>query len=101
MRMRLVCSVLALAAASMLGQATSSRGSAAAVTKHVYVGRDGDVFSVPGAAARCVVSEEAGAPNLICAQAPSARYSVVFFKDALFVYRSGKPDTPVFHSARP
>lgn len=102
MRARLVCLLLALAAAFLLGQAAGPRASsAAAAGSHVYTGRQGDVFFVPGAAVRCDASEEAGAPNLICRHLPSARYSVVFFKDALFVYRNGKPDNPVFFSAKP
>jgi len=36
---------------------------------------------------------------VICTHTPRARYSVVFFKDNLFVYRNGNPDNPVF-SAR-
>jgi len=98
MRVPLVCLLLALAAAFLLGLATSPGASSAAAGGHVYTGRQGDTFLVPGAAVRCDASEEAGAPNLMCRHLPSARYSVVFFKDALFVYRNGK-DNPVF-SAR-
>jgi len=48
-----------------------------------------------------VVSQEGGATNTICGHTPlaRARYSVVFYRDNLFVYRNGRPDKPVF-SAR-
>jgi hypothetical protein len=72
---------------------------AAAGTERVYTGRVGDVFRVPATATRCTVSREAGAADLICEHTPRTRYSVVFFKDNLFVYRNGNPDSPVF-SAR-
>ena len=74
-------------------------GASAAGRGRVYTGRDGDVFRAPAAATRCVVSREAGAANLVCAHTPRPRYSVVFFKDNLFVYRNGNPANPVF-SAR-
>jgi hypothetical protein len=75
-------------------------GSAAAAGDgRVYTGRVGDVFRAPAVSTRCTVNREAGAANLICAHAPRGRYSVVFFKDNLFVYRNGNPDNPVF-SAR-
>jgi hypothetical protein len=97
----LVSVALALVVAFVLGQATNPGASSAAADGHVYTGRLGDVFRVPGAAARCEVSQEAGAPNLICFHVPRARYSVVFFKDDLLVYRNGNPDKPVFRSATP
>jgi hypothetical protein len=75
-------------------------GSAgAAGNSRVFTGRVGDVLRVPAAATGCTVSREAEATNLICEHAPRGRYSVVFFKDNLFVYRNGNPDNPVF-SAR-
>ena len=99
MRLSLVCLPLAIAAAFLLGRATSPDTASATTSGHVYTGRLGDVFRVPAAATRCLVSEEGGAADLICAHTPRSRYSVVFFKDDLFVYRNGNPDTPVF-SAR-
>ena len=68
---------------------------------HVYTGRLYDVFRVPGAALRCEVSHEAGAPNVSCGHVPysHARYQVVFHRDNILVYRLGHPDNPVW-SAR-
>ena len=94
-----VCCIVGVSAGFALGRATSTNSAAAAGTRHVYSVQAGDVVRVPAAAARCTASREAGATNLICAHTPKALYSVVFFKDNLFVYRNGNPDNPVF-SAR-
>jgi hypothetical protein len=83
----------------LLGRATTASSASAAAKGRVYTGRVGDVLRVPAAATRCTVNREAAATNLICAHTPRARYSVVFFKDNLFVYRNDNPDNPVF-SAR-
>jgi hypothetical protein len=94
-----VCCIVAVGAGFALGRATTASSAAAAGKSRVYTGRAGDVLRVPAAAARCTVSREAGATNLICVHTPRARYSVVFYRDNLFVYRNGNPDNPVF-SAR-
>ena len=97
MRLAVALIAMALVIGFSLGQVMSP---AAAPAGHVYTGREGDVFLVSAAAARCAVGQEGGAPNLICAHAPDARYSVVFYKDGLFVYRNGRPDNPVFSARR-
>lgn len=98
MRLSLIGVVLLVAAAFLLGRATSPAAAPAATRGHVYTGRMGDVIRVPAAATRCLVSEEGGAANLICGHTPTAkaRFSVVFFTDNLFVYRTAQPDNPVF-----
>jgi hypothetical protein len=89
---------LVAAAAFVAGRATGPAAAPAATSSHVYVGRLGDVFRVPGAATRCLVSHELSAVNTICSHTPQsrARYSVVFYRDNLLVYRNGNPDSVVF-----
>jgi len=101
MRPSLFTLPLLLASSFFLGRATAPGTAPAASAGHVYTGRFGDVFRVPAAATRCVVGREAGAADTICRHMPlaRARYSVVFYRDNLLVYRNGRPDNPVF-SAR-
>ena len=89
---------LVVAAAFLLGRATYPGAAGAAASARVFTGRSGDAFRVPAAATRCVVSQESGAANTTCQHTPvsRARYSVVFYRDNLFVYRNGRPDNPVF-----
>jgi hypothetical protein len=61
--------------------------------------RLGDVVRVPEAAVRCMVGLEGGARNFTCRHVPRPRYSVVYYRDNLFVFRNGFSDDPVF-SAR-
>jgi hypothetical protein len=97
MRRLLVVSLVAvLAGGFALGRATASQKTKAAPSGKTYVGRPGDTFRVPAAKMQCQVSTEAGDVDVLCQHTPDARYQVVFFKDNLFVYRIGKPDTPVF-----
>ncbi len=97
-RLSLLTLPLLIAAAFLVGRATSPGIASAKASAHVYTGSFGDVFRVPAAATRCLVSAEAGAANLHCAHTPlaRARYEVVFYNDNLFVYRNGHPDYPVF-----
>jgi hypothetical protein len=97
-RTSLVDLPFAIAAAFLLGRATAPGAAPAAPTARVFTGRAGDAFRVPASATRCVVSQEGGAANTICRHTPlsRARYSVVFYRDNLFVYRNGRPDNPVF-----
>ena len=89
-----------IAAAFMLGRATSpDDASATLAARHVYTGRQGDVFRVPAAATRCVVSREGGFPDMFCSRIPSGRFTVSFFEDSVLVWRNGNPDRPAF-SAR-
>ena len=92
MRLSLFGLALVIAAAFLIGRATDPPAAPAAA------GRMGDVFRVPTAATQCVVSKEAGAPNVICRHLPTAeaRYSVFFYRDKVLVYRNGRPDDPVF-----
>jgi hypothetical protein len=89
---------LVMAATFLLGEATAPDAGRATPTARVFTGRAGDAFRVPAAATRCVVSQEGGATNTICRHMPlgRARYSVVFYRDNLLVYRNGRPDNPVF-----
>ena len=84
---------VALAAAFFVGRATATQ------SRHVWIGRQGDVLRVPAAATRCLVSGEAGSPDLFCSRIPRGRYTVTFFSDEILVWRNGRPDKPVF-SAR-
>lgn len=87
---------LVIAAVFLFGRMTAPGVAPAAPSSHVFTGRLGDVFRVPAAATRCVVSVEGGAANTMCRHTPRARYSVVFYRDNLLVYRNGRPDSPVF-----
>ena len=89
---------LVAAAAFVVGQATAPGTTPAAPSSRVFTGRPGDAFRVPASTTRCVVGQEAGAGRTICWHTPlaRARYSVVFYRDNLFVYRNGRPDNPVF-----
>lgn len=97
MRLSLFGLALVIAAAFLIGRATDPPAAPAAAGR-VFTGRMGDVFRVPTAVTQCVVSKEAGAPNVICRHLPTAeaRYSVVFYRDNVLVYRNGRPDDPVF-----
>jgi len=97
-RISLLALLLLIAGTFALGRATAPGAAPAATNARVFTGRAGDVFRVPAAAVRCVVSQEAGAATTICQHMPlaRARYSVVFYRDNLFVYRNGRPDNPVF-----
>jgi hypothetical protein len=63
---------------------------------NLFIGRPGDMFRVPGAAAECTASGEAGIPNLYCTHYPGVRYQVYFYTDRLQVWQNGNPDAPVF-----
>jgi hypothetical protein len=93
---------LSILAVTAVAATAFALGHASASTRgHVYTGRPGDTFRVPAAETRCSVSTEAGAGDVLCGHVANGRYSVVFFKDGLFVYRNGKPDNPVFHTDKP
>jgi hypothetical protein len=99
MHLRLFYISLTVVSVLVLGYAVRSHNSLAAKGDHTYTGRVGDVFRTRAALTQCEVSEEAGAVYLKCSHIPRARYSVVFYKNDLFVYKNGNPDNPVF-SAR-
>jgi hypothetical protein len=101
MRISLLPLALLVAAAFLIGRATAPSAAPAARSSHDYTGHLGDVFRVPAASTRCVVGQEGGVPRTSCSHAPvtRARYSVVFYRNNLLVYRNGRPDNPVF-SAR-
>lgn len=96
MRVPLIIVPLALAAAFLIGRATSSDADSADAISHDYTGQVGDVVRVPAAATRCLINSEAGAARVQCSHTPNARYEVVFYRENLFVYRNGRPDQPVF-----
>ena len=103
MRMALTHLPPVIAGVFAIGLITGPGVAVSRSTGHVYTGKRGDVFQVPSAATRCVVSAEVGASNVICSHTPAAqaRYEVVFYRDALIVYRSGNPDKPVFSTGKP
>ena len=98
MRTSFLVVALVAAAAFLVGQATAPGAAPAASSSRVITGRLGDAFRVPVSATQCVVSQEGGAARTTCWHTPlaRARYSVVFYRDNLFVYRNGRPDNPVF-----
>jgi len=81
-----------------LGCGTQPGGASSVSSSRVFAPTAGDVVRVAGAATRCQVDREAGALRLVCGHTPRGRFSVVFYRDNIFVYRNGKPDTPVFSS---
>jgi len=66
----------------------------------VYTLREGDSVRVPVTATRCVVSGEAGIPNLFCDRIGSGgRFEVVFWSDSVDLYdlaRHGEPMVPTY-----
>jgi hypothetical protein len=97
----LLCVSLLIAAAFFVGRATGPDPASASssTTARVYTGRQGDVFRVPSAATRCMVTQEAGFPRLYCGRIGGGRYTVDFFRSSILVWRNGNPDSPTF-SAR-
>src|SRR5436309_14015811 len=59
-RISLLALLLLSAGTFALGRATAPGAAPAATNARVFTGRAGDVFRVPAAAVRCVVSQEAG-----------------------------------------
>ena len=90
---------LVIAAAFVGGRMTGPDSASASASARVYTGRQGDVFRVPSAATRCVVTQEGGFPRLYCSRIGGGRYTVDFFSRSILVWRNGNPDAPVF-SAR-
>lgn len=67
--------------------------------RHVYILKQGDVVRIPGAAARCKVSHEAGIPNLFCVHTGRTRYQAILWKDRADLYdlaRNGEPMVPTY-----
>jgi hypothetical protein len=85
-----------LAAAFAAGRMTDTDTAAGSTSAHVYTGRQGDVFRVPSAATRCLVTREAGFPRVYCSRIGGGRYAVDFFSTSILVWRNGNPDAPVF-----
>ena len=86
----------ALVGSFLLGRLSGP--AAAASSGKVLTAKQGDTIRVPGIASRCVLSQEAGFPNMLCDHTPRGRYEVVIYSDSLFVYRNGDPDNPRFHA---
>jgi hypothetical protein len=86
---------LGILGAFVVGRATV-RDSAPVTAQRTFVLRVGDTASVPAASTRCLVTQEGGAASTVCSHFPRPSYSVVFFKNDLFVYKNGNPDKPVF-----
>jgi hypothetical protein len=71
----------------------------AAPGHNVYTLSEGDVVIVPGAAARCEVSGEAGIPNFYCVHTGRTGYQVFLWKDRADLYdleRHGEPMVPTY-----
>ena len=88
-----------IAVAFLAGRMTGPDPASAAASARVYTGRQGDVFRVPSAATRCLVTQEAGFPRLYCNRIGGGRYTVDFFRSNILIWRNGNPDAPAF-SAR-
>ena len=86
----------ALAATFFLGRLSQPSRAAAATDRggNLFVAGRNDVIRIPGIRTRCVVSEEAGKPDMLCDHVKRGRYELVLFSDSLFVYRNGNPDKP-------
>ena len=97
--MRLLALALLIPVAFLIGRATNPISAAAGSQSHVYTLSQNDVVRAPGAATRCTASAEAGVQNLFCERSPDGRYSIVFYKDSIIVWKNGNPDKPAF-SAR-
>jgi hypothetical protein len=85
-----------IAAAFIAGRATGPDTASASATARVYTGRQGDVFRVPSATTRCLVTHEAGVPRLYCSRIGGGRYTVDFFRTSILVWRNGNPDSLMF-----
>jgi hypothetical protein len=97
MRRSLACLVPALVAVAFVaGRMTGPDLASASTSARVYTGRQGDVFRVPSAATRCLVTQEGGFPRLYCSRIGGGRYTVDFFSRSVLVWRNGNPDAPVF-----
>jgi hypothetical protein len=97
MRLSLVWLFPALIAAAFIaGRMTVTDTASASAAGRVYTGRQGDVFRVPSAATRCLVTQEGGFPRLYCSRIGGGRYTVDFFRTSILVWRNGNPDRPVF-----
>jgi hypothetical protein len=96
MRLLIAFLPVLIAAAFLVGRATSPDAAVGASTTHVYTGRLYDVFRVPAAAIRCEVDAEAGSVKLSCGHVPyaKARHDVVFYNNNILVYRLGNPANP-------
>ena len=99
MRVSLVWLVPVLIAAGFLAGRMTGPDAASASSSRTYTGRYGDVFRVPSAATRCLVSAEGGFRRLFCDRIGGGRYTVDFYRSSILVWRNGNPDNPVF-SAR-
>jgi hypothetical protein len=99
--MRLFAALLlsgALAGSFFVGRLSRPAQAAAASASggSVFIAAQGDVIRIPRIRTRCVVSGEAGRPDMLCDHTPRGRYELVLFRDALLVYRNGNPDEPRF-----
>ena len=101
MRWFLAFLVLSIPVAFVVGRETSPsttqtapRTTRTAPTTHAYTIRGGDIVHVPTTATRCEASYEGNVPNFFCSRDPEGRHQVVFYKDAVLVFRVGDPDHP-------
>jgi len=85
-----------IASAFIAGRMAGPDPASASASARVYTGRGGDVFRVPSAATRCLVTGEGGFPRLYCSRIGGGRYTVDFFRSSILVWRNGNPDAPAF-----
>jgi hypothetical protein len=83
------------------GRVTAADTAVASPTARVYTGRLGDVFRVPSASTRCLVTVEGAFPRLFCSWIGGGRYTVDFFTSSILVWRNGNPDAPISFRWRP
>lgn len=97
--MRLVALLLlsvAVGTAFFVGRMSGPGSAAASASGKVVTAVQGDTIRIPAIHTRCVVSQEAGKPDMLCDHAPRGRYELALSGDSLYVYRNGHPDLPRF-----
>jgi hypothetical protein len=93
--MRLVAVLLvgvAVGGAFFLGRMSHPTSAIAARSGKVVTVAQGDTIRIPGVHTRCLVSEEARIPELICNHSPRGKFELALFHNELLVYRYGNPD---------
>src|SRR5438105_12375086 len=95
MRVLACAAAFAVVASFLVGRATAPSTASAAASRHVWTGRQGDVFNVLATATHCVVGLDVRTPALFCSRIPRGRYGVTFMSYGLFVWRNDR-ERPVF-----
>jgi hypothetical protein len=95
----IIAGAVGLACAFAAGRLSGTAPADASATR-AYTLRMGDRVTMPSLNMTCTMSQEGGFPDFFCARPRTARHQVVFFRDAILVWRVGNPDKPVL-SVRP